>query len=302
MGNALKIFITLNLIMSAIIATLGYQSFSERKLLRAEAVELEQTISTLATDLQWGADVAWETPEEKKSDSFTLTPVASADDLDSLESNLDELSRFAYVRQTQLTQRNNELTLTKSNLASTISTLASTESKLATIKIKKADLDKSVMLAKNELNEATQKLATVKSDISEQERNITNKNGELTDLNNNLADLEITLDTRIDERDAAQAAYDRCRIGTERQDGGVVGQTRGKKGQILAVNQDWQYVVLDKGEALVEPNYQAFVHRGDDYVGKLQITQVEDNLAIAQIIPGSMVEGAIIKPGDELFF
>ena len=63
MGKALKTFIILNLLLSAGVIALGIKSFSERKVLKAEAIELQNTVSQLSANLKWGEEVAWESPE-----------------------------------------------------------------------------------------------------------------------------------------------------------------------------------------------------------------------------------------------
>jgi hypothetical protein len=69
------------------------------------------------------------------------------------------------------------------------------------------------------------------------------------------------------------------------------------------VNDNWNYVVLDKGLVdELKPDLQAYVHRGNEYVAKLQVTDVKQGVAIARILPGSVAEGVTLKTGDTIFF
>lgn len=301
MGKALKTFIILNLLLSAGVIGLGIKSFSERKVLKAEAIELQNAVTQLSTQLKWGEEVAWENPEERKTNAFTFSQPIAAEGLAGLKDELDGISRFSTQRQAQLTQRNNELTTTKRTLADTKDTLATRERELAAAKSQEEDLKVALAKSKSELSASQRQVASLETDKRNRESAIRTKNSDLTELNNTLASLEIDLETVIQERELAQDDYDRCKIGAAGENGVATGNVRGEKGMVLAVNKDWQYVVIDKGNLAIKPDFQAYVHRGNDFVAKLNILRVEDKLAIAEIISGSS-DGEGVKPGDTLFF
>ena len=218
-----------------------------------------------------------------------------------LKEELDDIARFSTQRQSQLTQRNNELTTTKRTLVDTKDTLATRERELAAAKTQEENLKVALAKSKDDLSSGQRQVANLETDKRNRESAIRTKNADLTELNNNLASLEIDLETIIQERNLAQDDYDRCRLGAVGDDGVATGEVRGAKGLVLAVNKEWQYVVIDKGDLAIKPNYQAFVHRGKDFVAKLNVVRVEDKLAIAEIVSGSL-EGEGVKPGDTLFF
>jgi chromosome segregation ATPase len=301
MGKALKTFIILNLLLSAGVIALGIKSFSERKVLKAEAIELQNTVSQLSANLKWGEEVAWESPEEIKTNAFGFSQPTSSLGLAGLKEELDDIARFSTQRQSQLTQRNNELTTTKRTLVDTKDTLATRERELAAAKTQEENLKVALAKSKDDLSSGQRQVANLETDKRNRESAIRTKNADLTELNNNLASLEIDLETIIQERNLAQDDYDRCRLGAVGDDGVATGEVRGAKGLVLAVNKEWQYVVIDKGDLAIKPNYQAFVHRGKDFVAKLNVVRVEDKLAIAEIVSGSL-EGEGVKPGDTLFF
>lgn len=60
----------------------------------------------------------------------------------------------------------------------------------------------------------------------------------------------------------------------------------GLTGHILAINKDFNFVVLDIGhmQGVVE-NLPMMVHRGGNLIGKVMITSAENSIAIADIIP-----------------
>lgn len=305
MGKALKVFIVLNFLLGVVVITLGIQSFSARKILKAQALELEKSLAKISEDLQWGEKVPWENPGEEKQVLFRFSQPTNAEGLANLKNEIEPLGRVATQREAQLSQRNLELAQTHSQLETKKQNLASRESELVAAQKQEASLKiEKWTKVTSELSDLKAEVANLQTGKSEKESGISTKNSSLTELNNQLASLEIDLETRIQERDNVQAEYERCRTGEAGEAGEkLLGtQIRGKKGVVLAVNQDWEYVVIDKGDTIVEPDFKAYVHRGNEYIGKLNVLRVEENLAVAEIVPGSLTEGQTIQPGDTLFF
>jgi len=74
-------------------------------------------------------------------------------------------------------------------------------------------------------------------------------------------------------------------------------------GRILAVNQAWNFVVLNIGNRNgIESNSEFLVRRGTTLIGKVRITTVEPANSIADIVPGSLKQGLSIQPGDDVIF
>jgi predicted RNase H-like nuclease (RuvC/YqgF family) len=70
-------------------------------------------------------------------------------------------------------------------------------------------------------------------------------------------------------------------------------------GRILAVNEAWNFVVLNVGDKSgVASNTELLVKRGNTRIGRVRITSVEPASSIADIIPGSLANGLSIQPGD----
>ncbi|MCX7869570.1 MAG: hypothetical protein N2322_06425, partial [Terrimicrobiaceae bacterium] len=77
----------------------------------------------------------------------------------------------------------------------------------------------------------------------------------------------------------------------------------GLQGRILAVNQAWNFVVLNLGDKNgVVSNAEMLVKRGNSLIGKVRITSVEPATSIADIIPSSVPAGVMISPGDQVIF
>lgn len=78
---------------------------------------------------------------------------------------------------------------------------------------------------------------------------------------------------------------------------------QGLSGRILAVNQGWNFVVLNLGDRNgVINNAEMLVTRGDQMIGKIRITSVEPSSSIADIVVNSVPRGFNIQPGDRVIY
>ena len=82
-------------------------------------------------------------------------------------------------------------------------------------------------------------------------------------------------------------------------DGGKVGV----RGTVLAVNQAYNFVVLDIGERHgAEANSEMFVVRNGALIGRIRISSVEPSTAIGDIITSSLARGVQVQPGDTVIY
>jgi hypothetical protein len=73
----------------------------------------------------------------------------------------------------------------------------------------------------------------------------------------------------------------------------------GVRGTILAVNQAYNFVVLNMGGRQgVETNSEMLVLRGGTLIGKIRVSSVEPSTAIGDIITSSLERGVQVQPGD----
>lgn len=78
---------------------------------------------------------------------------------------------------------------------------------------------------------------------------------------------------------------------------------KGLEGQVMAVNQGWNFVVVSIGDRQgAVANSQMIVKRGDTMVGKVRISSVEPATSIADIIPDSVPRGQRVMPGDRVIY
>jgi len=77
----------------------------------------------------------------------------------------------------------------------------------------------------------------------------------------------------------------------------------GLEGRILAVNQAWNFVVLNLGDRNgVVGNAEMLIKRGNQLIGKVRVTSVEPSTSIADIVASSVPRGVSIQPGDHVIY
>ena len=77
----------------------------------------------------------------------------------------------------------------------------------------------------------------------------------------------------------------------------------GVRGAVLAVNQAYNFVVLNLGGRQgVEPNSEMLVVRDGTLIGKIRISSVEPATAIGDIVTSSLARGVQVQPEDIVIY
>jgi hypothetical protein len=77
----------------------------------------------------------------------------------------------------------------------------------------------------------------------------------------------------------------------------------GPGGTVLAVNQAYNFVVLNVGKRQgLQTNTEMVVFRGGARIGKLRISSVEPATAIGDIMTNSLARGVQVQPGDNVVY
>jgi hypothetical protein len=75
------------------------------------------------------------------------------------------------------------------------------------------------------------------------------------------------------------------------------------RGTILAVNQAYNFVVLNLGGRQgLEPNSEMLVLRGGTLIGRIRVSSVEPATAIGDIVTSSLPRGVQVQPGDIVIY
>ena len=110
---------------------------------------------------------------------------------------------------------------------------------------------------------------------------------QLADLKRQRDELNVVkagLDTQL-RNSTAQTAMLQKRI-ADRESGAAM---QGLRGRVLAVDRNWNFVVLDLGNRNgINNNATMIIQRGGSMVGRIRITSVEPSQSVADIIPNSV--------------
>ena len=214
---------------------------------------------------------------------------------------LGQLESTAKVRQQDLEDTENKLLATEGILEQTRDTLKSTETQLAAANSRIEELENDKMNLQQELASAQNKVSEQMSQIAGLKEEINGLNDTISDKENMILGLEADIATVTSERDRAEKELDLCIIAAQGGNGGTPDDIKGKPAKIVRINREWNFVVLDIGkEEGILLNVEALVHRGDELIGKVRISEVQDQMSIADI-RSDWLEGDI-REGDTVFF
>ena len=149
------------------------------------------------------------------------------------------------------------------------------------------DLKKQVADGQNNDGTATSSMAAVEAKLKEAETKL----GELETVNQTLTQKNADNDSKL----AGLVKAEQSRIGKQ--------MAKGLTGQVLAVNNAYNFVVLSLGDKQgVVMNGEMLVKRGGAQVAKVKITSVEPTTSIADVVPGTAPRGVRVQAGDEVIY
>jgi hypothetical protein len=183
--------------------------------------------------------------------------------------------------------------------------IASAEQELVKTQTEKSDLQ-----AKVQANET--QIAELQKHIEELSKSPANPNPGAPSV----AELQAQLE---DARKQLESAEHEKTFLTEKLQPGARGQARGPevmvqerhapafrpsvRGTVLAVNQAYNFVVLNLGNRQgLEPNAEMLVLRDTTIIGKIRISSVEPSTAIGDILGNSLARGVQVQPGDTVVY
>lgn len=233
---------------------------------------------------------------------------------------------LGFLNRGTLVKTKDDLSLTQSQLSTTQSELKKKSDSLAEAEKSIADLGSKIDAAQSEISKLKAENQTKDSKITDLEKEIAAAKSELETLNSTVATLTAeneslkqtaaqetpveededkariaeleTLNTKLDsDLKTAQSRLDVLeeRLAEKKR----VEKLNNLTGRILAVNEAWNFVVLNLGDKNgISSNTELLVKRGSTQIGRVRITSVEPASSIADIIPGSLPRGLTIQPGD----
>lgn len=209
------------------------------------------------------------------------------------------------TREKELMRREAALAAANDAFGETRMKVATTEAELSKVQNEKNDLQ--AQLREHE-TETAQLRKRIEESQGEPAVNATLSAPSRADLQAQLEETKRQLDAAEREKtllsDKIRTARERATpVETERSRRPPTGGNPGIRGTVLAVNQAYNFVVLNLGGRQgVEANTEMLVLRGGSFIGKIRISSVEPATAIGDIITSSLARGVQVQPGDTVIY
>ena len=214
----------------------------------------------------------------------------------------DIAERRGAGREKEIKGREAAMATEKARLRQREDAVANADTQLAKIENEKADLQ-----AKLQANEA--EIAALRKQLEEKQFSSTNPGAPSTvELEAQLDDARQQLDSAEREKallsEKLRSSQQRSsQLEEEKKRRAIAGGKVGVRGTVLAVNQAYNFVVLNLGGRHgVEANSEMLVLRDGVFIGKIRISSVEPATAIGDIITSSLARGVQVQPGDIVIY
>jgi hypothetical protein len=215
------------------------------------------------------------------------------------------LAAAVNIRASQRTQsRGGETGPDKTKLAATEARATNAEADAA-----KAKSEKAAVAAKLQANET--QLAQLQKRVEElstaSSRPATLEGASVTELQAQLDEARRQLDNAEREKvflaEKTENLPPQAKAVQEQPSRRRVANQPGLHGTVLAVNQAYNFVVLNLGGRQgVETNAEMLVLRGGTLIGKIRVSSVEPATAIGDIISSTLPRGVQVQPGDIVIY
>jgi hypothetical protein len=211
----------------------------------------------------------------------------------------DDMERRHAAEQKQLKEREAATAAASTKTADNESRVSKAEADLVQLQTEKADLQ-------NKLQAAQSEVSTLQTQIQEAGVKPSENPGapSLPELQAQLDEARKQLESAERENaflsEKIRSAQDHpTQLEEERKRRGPAVGKAGVRGTVLAVNQAYNFVVLNLGGRQgVEPNAEMLVLRDGTLIGKIRVSTVEPSTAIGDIITSSLARGVQVQPGD----
>jgi hypothetical protein len=214
----------------------------------------------------------------------------------------DIAKRRGAGREKEIKAREAAMAAEKARLRQRADAVANADTQLAKIENEKADLQ-----AKLQANES--EIAALRKQLEEKQSSSANPGAPSTvELEAQLDDARQQLDSAEREKallsEKLRSSQQRSsQLEEEKKRRAIAGGKVGVRGTVLAVNQAYNFVVLNLGGRHgVEANSEMLVLRDGVFIGKIRISSVEPATAIGDIISSSLARGVQVQPGDTVIY
>lgn len=310
MNIFLKILIVLNLLLAIVAVVFVYFMHEQREILKTQIGEARTHVKDMAKSLRWGeydnleADIArkgnfgllgtWQAEPKGHPQKMVNNMV----DYQQMRVGLNAMEKVAANRVESLIESKLQWDELDGRLEETNRVLNATRVTLADTEQKLEDEEQAHIDTKRQLEDERETVRKQKGEIE-------GLNGEIADLNENIekkneaiAKYQSDLDEVNAEAFDLKRQLEICKRGG---DGIIVAEDQ--VGKVIAVEHDWNFIVMDIGtENSVTEKMTAMIHRGDDLIGRVEISKATQDTSIGIIIPEFKVKGYRIEVGDGVMF
>ncbi len=169
------------------------------------------------------------------------------------------------------------------------------QKELAALQAHTQEVEKNPNASASDSSAAIAPATDLQSQIDDLRRQLDSAEKEKAFLSEKLQDIQNRADQPKEGKKRREVVRDAVRESAPRR--------TGLRGTILAVNQAYNFVVLNLGTRHgVESNAEMLVLRDGALVGKIRISSVEPATAIGDIITNSLARGAQLQPGDSVIY
>jgi len=261
MGKALKPLVIILLILSGTALGLGIVLFNQREVIKGRTQRLESAVNNFARSLH-----------------YAELDMEALKTYDRMQGAITRLNAFAANMYIELQDTKQDLANTKLDLEATREELRITQNKLTAAEQQIAHLNE-------RLEENRQQLARANQTINQLERDKVALQGRIEDLELKVAEVEDQKrdlqDELLDSKDFVAQLEDIIKELT----GDTTEVPPNLTGKIMVVNPEWNFVILDIGrDAGLGVNVEMLIKREDQLVGKVRISAVDKDIAIAEIL------------------
>jgi hypothetical protein len=214
----------------------------------------------------------------------------------------DNAERARAAHEKELKAREAAISAEQAKLSEREGKTGPAEDQLAQILKEKAQLE-------NNLQDKDAEIIALQKQLEEKQPGSTNPGAATnTELQAQLDDARQQLDAAEREKsllsEKVQAVTERsAQLEDEKKRRAVVHRKIGVQGKVLAVNQAYNFVVLNLGGRNgVEPNSEMLIVREGTYIGKIRISSVEPATAIGDIMTSTLARGVQVQPGDIVIY
>ncbi len=276
MAKLLKPMVVVLLVLSVAALVLGIMLFSEREIIKGRTQTLESNVMDVAGSLRY--------------DEIQREELMDAERMNAALNRLNVHAGLTYQ----------DLQDTRQDLADKREQLNEARTDLRVAREELEQAEQRVAQLQDDVTERTAELARVNQQVNQLEREKDGLQARIDDAEARMAQMEeenLELAERISEQQALIAEYE----GELFVDDAAIGTPEGLTGRILVVMPEWNFVVLDIGsEQGLSLQTEMLVHREEQLVGRVRVSSVENQLAVAEIMTDWQLDP--LREGDHVLF